>query len=404
MWPTASHMRFTWCLRPSCSVSSSRLTRVPRRTIARLGRRGQAVLELDALAERLERVRRRRAVDVGVVDLRRRRSAGARAGARARRRSSAGARPSCRRRAVRRARRARRARRGRRPSGDPAGRRRSSRPRRACSGGRTPAAASRRASRRPRRRRPSPHEGVQLARLPVHPHAPVLDQLVAAPPRGDARASEERVQPHRAHSSVARVPACRGPGSRRGEPTKLADLAVFGANVQPGQLVAVTSFIGKEDAHPQDRARGVPAGREVRRRPLLRPVGQARAHRARGRGHARLRPALDARAAAPPLRRARGAHHALRPARARLRSTGSIPLVRDATSSRTCPRRARSSTACTTSWCDRPGADALVGGDRVPGARRARRPTRSCGRPSRTICRLDADDPAAGVDRARPRS
>jgi aminopeptidase len=28
---------------------------------------------------------------------------------------------------------------------------------------------------------------------------------------------------------------------------RLADLAVFGANVQPGQLVAVTSFIGKED-------------------------------------------------------------------------------------------------------------------------------------------------------------
>ena len=27
---------------------------------------------------------------------------------------------------------------------------------------------------------------------------------------------------------------------------KLADLAVFGANVQPGQLVAITSFIGKE--------------------------------------------------------------------------------------------------------------------------------------------------------------
>jgi aminopeptidase len=29
--------------------------------------------------------------------------------------------------------------------------------------------------------------------------------------------------------------------------SKLADLAVFGANVQPGQLVAVTSYIGKED-------------------------------------------------------------------------------------------------------------------------------------------------------------
>ena len=29
-WPTASHMRLTWCLRPSCSVSSRRLSRVPR--------------------------------------------------------------------------------------------------------------------------------------------------------------------------------------------------------------------------------------------------------------------------------------------------------------------------------------------------------------------------------------
>ena len=28
---------------------------------------------------------------------------------------------------------------------------------------------------------------------------------------------------------------------------KLAELAVFGANVQPGQLVAVTSSIGKEE-------------------------------------------------------------------------------------------------------------------------------------------------------------
>ena len=36
---------------------------------------------------------------------------------------------------------------------------------------------------------------------------------------------------------------------------KLADLAVFGANVQPGQLVAVTSYIGKEERHPEDRAR-----------------------------------------------------------------------------------------------------------------------------------------------------
>ena len=28
---------------------------------------------------------------------------------------------------------------------------------------------------------------------------------------------------------------------------KLAELAMFGANVQPGQLVAITSYIGKEE-------------------------------------------------------------------------------------------------------------------------------------------------------------
>ena len=28
---------------------------------------------------------------------------------------------------------------------------------------------------------------------------------------------------------------------------RLAELAVFGANIQPGQLVAITSYIGKED-------------------------------------------------------------------------------------------------------------------------------------------------------------
>ena len=96
---------------------------------------------------------------------------------------------------------------------------------------------------------------------------------------------------------------------------KLAELAVFGANVQPGQLVAVTSYIGKEDVTRTDRARGLRARREVRRRRLLRPVGEARAGPARGRGHARLRPAVDARTPPLPLRRARRAHLALRPAR-----------------------------------------------------------------------------------------
>ena len=41
---------------------------------------------------------------------------------------------------------------------------------------------------------------------------------------------------------------------------KLAELAVFGANVQPGQLVAITSYVGKEQltrrVAPRERSRG----------------------------------------------------------------------------------------------------------------------------------------------------
>ena len=40
------------------------------------------------------------------------------------------------------------------------------------------------------------HEGVQLARLVIHAHPSFEDQLVRTPTRGDARAGEERVQPH----------------------------------------------------------------------------------------------------------------------------------------------------------------------------------------------------------------
>jgi len=41
-----------------------------------------------------------------------------------------------------------------------------------------------------------PDDGVQLAGRAVHPHAPRLDQLVRAAPRGDSRASEIRIEPH----------------------------------------------------------------------------------------------------------------------------------------------------------------------------------------------------------------
>ena len=91
---------------------------------------------------------------------------------------------------------------------------------------------------------PPPHDGVQLARLPVHAHAPLADELVRAPARGDSCAGEVRVQSHRGHSRQASVGSW--PRSTSG-PTSSRELAVFGANVQPGQLVSVTSYIGKEE-------------------------------------------------------------------------------------------------------------------------------------------------------------
>jgi len=74
-------------------------------------------------------------------------------------------------------------------------------------------------------------------------HTPFTNQLVRTPSRRDSRASEKRIQPH--STMIARLMCSLM--SRIDELTdKLAELAVFGANVQPGQLVAVTSSIGKE--------------------------------------------------------------------------------------------------------------------------------------------------------------
>ena len=95
---------------------------------------------------------------------------------------------------------------------------------------------------------------------------------------------------------------------------RLADLVVgFGANVQEDQIVSVSCEPGKEDADPRDRDQRVPARSEVRRRRVVRPVGQARARRARARGDARLRPRL-VRRADPRARRPAGRSH--RPLRA----------------------------------------------------------------------------------------
>ena len=69
-WPTASHIRLTWCFRPSCSVSSRRLSRVPRRRRARSA--GAVDPSSSSIPSRslARSSARRRALDVGLVDLR----------------------------------------------------------------------------------------------------------------------------------------------------------------------------------------------------------------------------------------------------------------------------------------------------------------------------------------------
>ena len=87
------------------------------------------------------------------------------------------------------------------------------------------------------------HERVQLARLAVDGHAAGLDQLVRRPARGDPGPGEDSGSVAcRGLSLVSRAVRDYADWTER-----LADLIVgFGANVQPGQLVGVTSYIGKE--------------------------------------------------------------------------------------------------------------------------------------------------------------
>ena len=79
--------------------------------------------------------------------------------------------------------------------------------------------------------------------LAVHAHAAGLDQLVRLAARGDTGTSEEGIQTHE-QSSVPR--AVR---DHSADVDRLADLLVgFGANLQPGQILGVTAYLGMEDA------------------------------------------------------------------------------------------------------------------------------------------------------------
>ena len=94
----------------------------------------------------------------------------------------------------------------------------------------------------------------------------------------------------------------------------------------------------------RDRPRGLRARGEVRRRRDVRPVGEARAHRARRGGHARLfAPWMSQRSCTSPTSTPRGSRSQARTRRARWRV--SIPPAPVATCSCTCRRPARSSIA-----------------------------------------------------------
>ena len=79
--------------------------------------------------------------------------------------------------------------------------------------------------------------------------------------------------------------------------TRLADLAVHGANVQPDQIVMVSAELGQEELARAVAASAYARAGEVRRRRLLRSAPETRAGPERRPGDTRLRAGLVRRAA-----------------------------------------------------------------------------------------------------------
>ena len=87
-------------------------------------------------------------------------------------------------------------------------------------------------------------EGVELAALPVDRYPALLDQLVRGATRRDAGAGEIAIEAHEVDCRLLSGAVRDYTDLTR----RLADLIVgYGANVQPGQLVGVTSYVGKEE-------------------------------------------------------------------------------------------------------------------------------------------------------------
>ena len=145
---------------------------------------------------------------------------------------------------------------------------------------------------------------------------------------------------------------------------RLAELAVFGANVQPGQLVAVTSYIGKEDVTRKIvRAAYQRGAKYVDVLYFDQWVKRERiAHAAED--TLDYVPPWMQRAAAVHLRRARRAHLALRAART-ARAAGARPGTGRARSPAVSPRDRRGRESHDDELEHRSRPDAFVGQARV---------------------------------------
>ena len=187
-------------------------------------------------------------------------------------------------------------------------------------------------------------------------------------------------------------------GARRHERRVLerfADLIVgFAANVQPGQVVAISTEPGKLDLTRAVADSAYRAGAKFVDVAALRPARQALADPARRGGHAGLRAAVVRRARARARRAARGAGRPDRPVdagpaeRPRSRARGARPA---AVPARVRPRRQRAHDELDGGAVP----DAAVGRARLPRRPRRRRRWSSLWEQVEHICRLDEDDPVA---------